>query len=104
MLFSFLAKHEHIAHEEQAAANRNSRIFESPRNSDVFHESPPSTPKGHVPTRTVSFNENDKPVITRTKIPPSVPAKPTVIIPDESELPEEVLFESNQVVNSGHTL
>lgn len=96
----FSAKHEHIAHEEQEANNRNSRIFDSKRDSKTFGESPPNTPKGHVPTRTVSFNENDKAVVTKTKAPPAVPAKPTVIIPDESELPKEVLFECNQVTRA----
>uniref|UniRef100_A0A7M5WLZ5 FERM domain-containing protein n=1 Tax=Clytia hemisphaerica TaxID=252671 RepID=A0A7M5WLZ5_9CNID len=70
------AKHENLAHEEQ---------------------SPPTTPKGHVPTRTISFDENDTANVIKTTEPPSVPVEVTTIIPAESELPiEDVIFETNQ--------
>lgn len=56
-----------------------------------------------MPTRTVSFNQNDKADIVRTNDPPSVPAEPTVIIPDESELPEEeIIFKTNQSQEESH--
>lgn len=91
-LILYLAKHEHLAHEETMA--------NSPRSSRVFVESLPSTPKGHVPTQTISFDEDDCAQVVKTTEAPSVPVKPTVIVPAESELPvEDVIFPSNQVFN-----
>ncbi|XP_057314231.1 titin-like isoform X2 [Hydractinia symbiolongicarpus] len=89
------AKHEGIATEEEKSVRRSSRV-----SSDG---EPPYTPKGHVPTRTVSFDENDKAKVIRTKAPPAVAAKPTVIVPATSELPdEEVVFEVNQIPEESH--
>ena len=77
-------------------------MAKSPRSSRIFVDSPPATPKGHVPTQTISFDEDDCAQLVKTTEAPSVPVKPTVIIPAESELPvEDVIFPSSQVIDLG---
>ena len=86
-----LEKHEVIANEENEAVRRSSKVFSASET--------PNAPKGHVPTRTVSFNENDTAKVAKTKQPPMIAVKPIFIVPASSELPdEEVVFEINQVM------
>ncbi|XP_065670764.1 uncharacterized protein LOC100206545 isoform X3 [Hydra vulgaris] len=81
-------KHENIASVEK----KSYRLSLTNKDLAKVHHS--DLPKGHVPTKTMSFKENADTVII-TYNPPSVDVKATIVRPASSELPDE----ENLIIN-----